>query len=79
METLEQDEVTDEIATRFTDGVIERSPGLVTLRPALRAAAADVVAEPVVRRALRRRECATLHDDIFTRRGSPAVAARCRA
>src|SRR5918998_5585738 len=35
--TLPQDEVGQEIATRFTDGVIERSPGLVTLRPALQA------------------------------------------
>ena len=37
----------DEIAQRFTDGVVERSPGLVTLRPAIEAAAADVVASPV--------------------------------
>ena len=44
--TLAQDEVAEEIAQRFTDGVVERSPGLVTLRPALEAAAADVVAEP---------------------------------
>ena len=44
--TLAQDEVDDEIAARFTTGVIERSPGLVTLRPALEAAAADVVASP---------------------------------
>ena len=35
-----------EIAQRFTDGVVERSPGLVTLRPALEAAAADVAAGP---------------------------------
>jgi hypothetical protein len=41
--TLYQDEVDEEIATRFTDGVIERSPGLVTLRPALESAAAEVV------------------------------------
>ena len=43
---LAQDEVDEEIATRFTDGVVERSPGLVTLRPALEAAAADVAAGP---------------------------------
>ena len=43
---LAQDEVDMEIATRFTDGVVERSPGLVTLRPALEAAAADVAAGP---------------------------------
>jgi hypothetical protein len=44
--TLAQDEVADEIATRFSTGVIERSPGLVTLRPALEAAAADAVTSP---------------------------------
>jgi hypothetical protein len=44
--TLAQDEVADEIATRFATGVIQRSPGLVTLRPALEAAAADVVQSP---------------------------------
>jgi len=43
---LAQDEVDEEIAKRFTDGVVERSPGLVTLRPALEAAAADVAAGP---------------------------------
>ena len=43
---LAQDEVTDEIATRFTDATLKRSPGLVTLRPALQSAAADVVASP---------------------------------
>ncbi|HYH88303.1 MAG TPA: hypothetical protein VEX67_03650 [Solirubrobacteraceae bacterium] len=44
--TLAQDEVAEEIAQRFTDGVVERSPGLVTLRPGIEAAAADVVASP---------------------------------
>ncbi|MEA2133396.1 MAG: hypothetical protein QOC68_1305 [Solirubrobacteraceae bacterium] len=43
---LAQDEVAGEIATRFSAGVIERSPGLVTLRPALENAAADVVTSP---------------------------------
>ena len=43
---LAQDEVDEEIAARFADGLIERSPGLVTLRPALEAAAADVAASP---------------------------------
>lgn len=43
---LAQDEVDEEIAARFADGLIERSPGLVTLRPALEAAAADVAATP---------------------------------
>ena len=44
--TLAQDEVAEEIAQRFTDGVVERSPGLVTLRPGIEAAAADVIASP---------------------------------
>lgn len=43
---LAQDEVADEVATRFSDGVIERSPPLVTMRPALDAAATDVTAGP---------------------------------
>jgi len=46
VEALAQDEVTDEIAARFSTGVIERSPGLVTLRPALETAAADVATSP---------------------------------
>ena len=41
-QTLAQDEVADEIAARFSTGVIERSPGLVTLRPALETAASEV-------------------------------------
>ena len=44
---LAQDEVAQEISTRFTDGVVERSPGLVTLRPAIDAAAEEVVTGPV--------------------------------
>jgi len=40
--TLAQDEVADEIASRVATKLIERSPGLVTLRPALEAAALDV-------------------------------------
>lgn len=44
---LAQDEVATEIAQRFTDGVVERSPGLVTLRPAIDDAAESVVAGPV--------------------------------
>jgi hypothetical protein len=43
---LAQDEVGEEIAARFSAGLIQRSPGLVTLRPALEAAAADVAASP---------------------------------
>ena len=43
---LAHDEVADEIATRFTDGVVARSPGLVTMRPAIQSAADDVVAGP---------------------------------
>ncbi|MGZ8650524.1 MAG: hypothetical protein ACXW08_18165, partial [Solirubrobacteraceae bacterium] len=44
---LAQDEVATEIAQRFTNGVVERSPGLVTLRPAIDDAAESVVAGPV--------------------------------
>jgi hypothetical protein len=44
---LAQDEVAEEIAQRFTDGVLERSPGLVTLRPAIDEAAESVVTGPV--------------------------------
>ena len=43
---LAQDEVDQEIAARFSDALIERSPGLVTLRPALESAATDVAASP---------------------------------
>jgi hypothetical protein len=43
---LVSDELDDEIAARFSSGLIERSPGLVTLRPALETAASDVVAGP---------------------------------
>ena len=43
---LAQDEVDEEIAGRFATRLIERSPGLVTLRPALEEAAADVAASP---------------------------------
>jgi hypothetical protein len=43
---LAQDEVAAELAQRFTDGVVERSPGLVTLRPAIESAAESVVAGP---------------------------------
>ena len=46
VQTLAQDEVADEIAARFATGVIERSPGLVTLRPALETAASEVAASP---------------------------------
>ena len=46
VQTLAQDEVPDEIAARFATGVIERSPGLVTLRPALETAAGEVAASP---------------------------------
>ena len=44
--TLGQDEVADEIAARFTTNVIERTPELVTLQPAVEAAAADVARSP---------------------------------
>ena len=43
---LAQDEVDEEIAARFAGALVERSPGLVTLRPALEAAAAEVAASP---------------------------------
>jgi hypothetical protein len=43
---LAQDEVAEEIAARFSTRLIERSPELVTLRPALEAAATDVTASP---------------------------------
>ena len=46
VQTLAQDEVADEIAARFATGVIERSTGLVTLRPALETAASDVATSP---------------------------------
>ena len=43
---LAQDEVADEIASRFSTDLIERSPELVTLRPALEAAATEVAMSP---------------------------------
>ena len=43
---LASDELDEEIAARFATGLIERSPGLVTLRPALEAAATEVAASP---------------------------------
>ena len=44
---LAQDEVATEIGQRFTDGVLERSPGLVALRPAIDKSAESVVSGPV--------------------------------
>jgi hypothetical protein len=43
---LAQDEVADEIASRFSTDLIERSPELVTLQPALETAAAEVARSP---------------------------------
>jgi hypothetical protein len=65
VETLAQDEITDEIAARFSTGVIERSPGLVALRPALETAAIEVAESEwfAVRFATGMR---TLHDGIFS-------------
>ena len=64
---LAQDEVDEEIAARFSSALIERSPGLVTLRPALEAAATDVVADPSFAAPFAA-GVRSLHRDIFSAR-----------
>jgi hypothetical protein len=61
---LTSDELDDEIGARFSSGLIERSPDLVTLRPAVEEAATNVVAGPAFAAAFRT-AVARLHRGIF--------------
>ena len=70
---LASDEVDDEIATRFSAGLIERSPGLVTLRPALEDGRDRGRRDPRLRGGVRERRAGPAPRDL--QRGRPAARA----
>src|SRR5215210_513116 len=83
------DEVTEELTTRFTKGITEERPDLITLRPALETAAVEVAATPWFKQAFAA-AALRMHRDVFDgagagrpvadvdRRQRPRARAACR-
>src|SRR5215210_7829791 len=67
------DEVTEELTTRFTKGITEERPDLITLRPALETAAVEVAATPWFKQAFAA-AALRMHRDVFDGAGArPAL------